>query len=152
MAVYQIVRHPDPVLREKAQEVRKITPQIRRLVANMVDTMYDASGVGLAAPQIGVSKRVVVIDPGNNLIVLINPEIVSLEGVPELGEEGCLSIPGVWGQVERVPRVKVRGYNLEGKPVAYTAEGLAARAFQHEIDHLDGILFLDRAVRIYKKE
>ncbi len=152
MAVFQIVRHPDPILREKAREVKKITPQIEKLVANMVETMYDAGGVGLAAPQIGVSKRVVVVDLGNNLIVLINPEIVRLEGDPELGEEGCLSVPGIWGQVERAPRLTVRGYNLKGKPVAYSAEGLASRVFQHEIDHLDGILFLDRAVRVYKKE
>lgn len=151
MAVFQIVNYPDPVLREKAREVQKITPQIGKLVTNLVDTMYDAAGVGLAAPQIGVSKRVIVIDPGDNLIVLINPEIVRLEGEEELGEEGCLSIPGVWGKVKRAPWVTVRGYDLQGKPVAYDAEGLAARAFQHEIDHLDGIVFLDRAVKTYKK-
>jgi peptide deformylase len=152
LAVFQIVRHPDPILREKAREIKKITPQIEKLVANMVDTMYAAGGIGLAAPQIGVSKRVVVVDPGSNLIILVNPEVERLEGDPELGEEGCLSIPGVWGPVERAPQVVVRGYDLGGKPVMYNAEGYAARAFQHEIDHLDGILFVDRAVRVYKRE
>ncbi|MBE0467791.1 MAG: peptide deformylase [Candidatus Desulforudis sp.] len=152
MAVYHIVSHPDPILREKAQEVKEITPRIKKLVTNMIDTLRDASGVGLAAPQIGVPKRVLVVGAGDNVIVLINPEIVSLEGEPELGEEGCLSLPGLWGKVNRAPRVTVRGYNLEGKQVGYNAEGLASRAFQHEVDHLDGILFIDRAVEVYKKE
>ncbi len=153
MAVFQIVEYPDPILREKAREVLKITPQIERLVTNMLDTMQEAGGVGLAAPQIGVSKRVIVVeDPEKRPIVLINPEIVILEGDRETAEEGCLSVPGVWGQVERRLRLTVRGFNLEGKQMAYLAEGFTARAFQHEIDHLDGIVFLDRATSIYKKK
>ncbi|MEW6457534.1 MAG: peptide deformylase [Bacillota bacterium] len=153
MAVFQIVQYPDPILREKAREVQKITPQIERLAVNLVDTMRQSGGVGLAAPQIGVSKRVIVVeDPEKNPIVLINPEIVKLEGDKETAEEGCLSVPGVWGQVERRMCLTVRGYNLEGKQVAYLVEGFTARAFQHEIDHLDGIVFLDRATTIYKRK
>lgn len=153
MAVFQIVQYPDPILREKAREVRKITPQIERLAANLVDTMRHNGGVGLAAPQIGVSKRVIVVeDPEKNPIVLINPEIVKLEGDKETAEEGCLSVSGVWGQVERRMSMTVRGYNLEGRSVTYLVEGFTARAFQHEIDHLDGIVFLDRASTVYKRK
>lgn len=153
MAVFQIVQYPDPILREKAREIRKITPQIERLAMNLVDTMRMSGGVGLAAPQIGVSKRMIVVeDPEKNPIVLINPEIVKLEGDKETAEEGCLSVPGVWGEVERRVSMTVRGYNLEGKSVAYLVEGFTARAFQHEIDHLDGIVFLDRAATVYKRK
>lgn len=153
MAVFQIVQYPDPILREKACEIQKITPQIERLAVNLVDTMRHSGGVGLAAPQIGVSKRMIVVeDPEKNPIVLINPEIVKLEGDKETAEEGCLSVPGVWGEVERRVSMTVRGYNLEGKSVAYLIEGFTARAFQHEIDHLDGIVFLDRAATVYKRK
>jgi len=153
LAVFQIVQYPDPILREKACEIQKITPQIERLAVNLVDTMRHSGGVGLAAPQIGVSKRMIVVeDPEKNPIVLINPEIVKLEGDKETAEEGCLSVPGVWGEVERRVSMTVRGYNLEGKSVAYLIEGFTARAFQHEIDHLDGIVFLDRAATVYKRK
>ncbi|MEW6541181.1 MAG: peptide deformylase [Bacillota bacterium] len=153
MAVFQIVQYPDPILREKAREIQKITPQIERLAVNLVDTMRISGGVGLAAPQIGVSKRMIVVeDPEKNPIILINPEIVKLEGDKETAEEGCLSVPGVWGEVERRVSMTVRGYNLEGKSVAYLVEGFTARAFQHEIDHLDGIVFLDRAATVYKRK
>jgi peptide deformylase len=153
LAVFQIVQYPDPILREKAREIQKITPQIERLAVNLVDTMRISGGVGLAAPQIGVSKRMIVVeDPEKNPIILINPEIVKLEGDKETAEEGCLSVPGVWGEVERRVSMTVRGYNLEGKSVAYLVEGFTARAFQHEIDHLDGIVFLDRAATVYKRK
>ncbi len=152
MAIYRILCHPDAFLREKASDVRKVTPQIEKLVQNMLDTMYDANGVGLAAPQIGVSKRVVVLGPGEEVLVLINPRIITATGEPEIGEEGCLSVPDVWGLVRRSPTVVVEGWNLQGKEFSFEAEGLMARAIQHEIDHLDGILFIDRAEKLLKKE
>ena len=149
LAVYQIVTYPEPVLREKAKEITKITPNIQRLIENMADTMYASGGIGLAAPQIGISKRAVVVDLGDGLIVLINPEITKSEG-RERGKEGCLSFPDIWGEVERAVSVKVRGFNLKGEEVFISAEGFLARAFQHEIDHLDGIVFIDRAIKIYR--
>ncbi|GAW91425.1 peptide deformylase [Calderihabitans maritimus] len=146
MAVYQIVKVGDPILREKAAKVNKITPAVIRLLENMADTMYEAKGVGLAAPQIGVSKRVIVVDVGNGLIEMINPEIIESSG-SEVAVEGCLSIPGVHGEVERAARVKVRGLNRKGKEIEIEGEGLLARALQHEIDHLNGVLFIDKVVR-----
>ncbi|MBU4532615.1 MAG: peptide deformylase [Eubacteriales bacterium] len=149
MAVYQVVTYPDPVLREKAKEITKITPSINRLIENMADTMYASGGIGLAAPQIGVSKRAVVVDLGDGLMVLINPEITKAEG-RERGKEGCLSFPDMWGEVDRALSVKVRAFNLKGEEIFISAEGFLARALQHEIDHLDGIVFIDRAVKIEK--
>ncbi|MHB9094340.1 MAG: peptide deformylase [Eubacteriales bacterium] len=150
MAVYSIVEIGDPVLREKARPVPKITPNVIKLLENMAETMYDAEGVGLAAPQVGVSKRVVVIDAGEGLIELINPEIILKEGL-DTDAEGCLSVPGVRGEVQRAARVVVKALNREGKEVRHEGEGLLARAFQHELDHLDGILFVDKAENITKK-
>lgn len=144
MAVYQIVEIGAEVLREKSMEVKQVTPNIVKLIDNMLETMYDANGVGLAAPQIGVSKRVIVIDVGEGPIELVNPVILEREG-EELDDEGCLSIPGVTGQVARAARVKVQGLNREGKLQEFEADGLLARAFQHEIDHLEGVLFVDKA-------
>ena len=149
MAVYRIVEMGEPVLREKARPVPKITPNVIKLLENMADTMYDARGVGLAAPQVGVSKRVVVVDAGDGLIELINPEIITKEGMAS-DSEGCLSIPGVTGEVQRAARVTVRALDREGREVEYEGEGLLARAFQHEIDHLEGILFVDKAQNIKK--
>ncbi|MDN5348361.1 MAG: peptide deformylase [Clostridia bacterium] len=146
MAIYRILRIGDPLLRAKAEPVKKITPAILKLLRNMADTMYDASGVGLAAPQIGILKRVIVIDVGEGLLELINPEILESEGI-EIGVEGCLSVPGVQGEVPRAAKVKVRGLDREGKVKECAAEGLLARALQHEIDHLDGILFIDKVTR-----
>lgn len=150
MALLHIVRYPDPVLREKAGKVTRITPNLKRMVENMAETMYDASGIGLAAPQIGISKRVIIVDPGEGLITLINPEIVKMSG-KERAREGCLSFPGVWGEVDRAQSVEVRGLDLDGEEVYIAAEGFLARALQHEIDHLDGIVFTDRAVEVFKE-
>ncbi|RKO67294.1 peptide deformylase [Desulfofundulus salinus] len=147
MAVFKIVLYGDEVLREKARPVAKITPNIHKLLDNMRDTMYHARGVGLAAPQIGVSKRVIVVDTGEGLIELINPEIVEARG-EETDTEGCLSLPNVVGEVTRATEVRVKGLDRHGNPVEHHARGFLARALQHEIDHLDGILFIDRAVRI----
>lgn len=144
MAVYQIVEMGAEVLREKSKEVKEITPNIVRLLDNMFDTMYAADGVGLAAPQIGITKRVVVIDVGDGPIELINPVIVDQEGESD-DNEGCLSIPGVTGDVVRAATVTVHALNREGKLQEIKAEGLLARCCQHEIDHLEGILFVDKA-------
>lgn len=149
MAVYEIVKDEHPVLREIAKPIPKINPNIHKLLKNMSDTMYDAKGVGLAAPQIGISKRAVVIDVGEGLIQLINPEIIHLEG-QEIDEEGCLSYPGVTGEVSRATKCRVRAMDPSGNEIELEGEGLLARAFQHEIDHLNGIVFLDKAKNIRK--
>ncbi|MGB9792631.1 MAG: peptide deformylase [Thermacetogeniaceae bacterium] len=150
MAVYKIVELGDQVLREKAVPVPEINRNILKLLDNLVDTMYAAKGVGLAAPQIGVSKRVIVVDAGEGLVELINPEIISSRG-EEVAIEGCLSIPGVAGEVKRAQEVEVKGLDRTGKVVRVQAKGLFARALQHEIDHLDGILFIDKALRLFKE-
>ena len=153
MAIRVIRTKGDPVLREVALAVQEITPQVKKLLDDMVETMYDAEGVGLAAPQIGISKRMIVIDvqDDNGLLKLINPVIIKSEG-KESAVEGCLSFPGVAGEVERDLKVTIRALNEKGNPVELCASGLLARAFQHEIDHLDGILFVDRTSRFVEEE
>ena len=152
MAVYEIVKKGDPILRGKAKEVREINASILRLLDNMKDTMYAANGVGLAAPQIGVPKRVIVVDIGDGeLFELVNPEIVFSEGL-ETDTEGCLSVPGVIGEVARAQKIKIKGLNRQGKTVEIEAEDLLARAFQHEMDHLEGILFIDKAQNLRSAE
>ncbi len=136
----------DPVLRHVAEPVTEVTPRIRRLVDAMFDVMYAAKGIGLAAPQVGHSVRVIILDikeKGCPPCALINPEIVVREGV-QYSEEGCLSCPGLTGRVERAARVAVRYLDLKGNQCIMEGEKLLAAALQHEIDHLDGILFLDR--------
>ncbi|WP_089610130.1 peptide deformylase [Dehalobacterium formicoaceticum] len=145
-AVYEIVKIGDPLLREKAKKVPKVNANIEKLLDNMADTMRAADGVGLAAPQIGISKCVVVIDVGEGLIELINPEIIAQEG-HELDAEGCLSVPDMQGKVMRALKVTVKGLDRRGQDVHITGEGLLARALQHEIDHLHGVLFVDRMVK-----
>lgn len=151
MAIRIIVTEPDEVLHQVAKEVKKITPNVQKLLTDMADTMYDAEGVGLAAPQVGILKRLIVIDVGdeNGLIELINPEIVSEEG-EQFGPEGCLSIPGYRGDVRRALTVTVKGLDRNGKEVTYTGSELLARAFLHEIDHLNGVLYTDLAERVYQ--
>lgn len=153
MAIRVIVKYPDPILREKSVEVRNINKNIIKLLDDMAETMYDADGVGLAAPQVGVSKRVTVIDVGDEhgLIELINPEIIEKSG-EQIGPEGCLSFPGIVGEVRRAQKCKVRALNRYGEVFEIEGEGLLARAFQHEIDHLNGVLFTDLAERYYEKE
>ncbi len=146
MAVYRIVELGDQVLREKARPVPEINKNILKLLDNLADTMYAAKGVGLAAPQIGISKRVIVVDAGEGLLELVNPEIIGSRG-EDIAVEGCLSIPGVAGEVKRAEQVEVKGLDRAGKVVKVRANGLLARALQHEIDHLDGILFIDKAIR-----
>jgi peptide deformylase len=151
MAIRMIVKHPDEVLREKAKPVRAVTDNIRKLLNDMAETMYDARGVGLAAPQIGISKRLIVVDVGDEhgLIRMVNPEILESSG-EQFGPEGCLSIPGLQGDVRRKQKVKVKGLDPDGNEIVIDAEGYLARAFQHEIDHLNGVLFIDIAERVYE--
>ncbi|MFH5183039.1 peptide deformylase [Paenibacillus sp. TAB 01] len=154
MAIKMIVKDPDPVLREVCKPVTKITPNIHKLLNDMVDTMYDAEGVGLAAPQIGILKRVIVMDCGEEhggLIELINPEVFETEG-EQFGPEGCLSIPNRTGDVRRAQRVKVRGLNREGKEIVVEGTDLLARCILHEVDHLNGVLYTDLAETMYRNE
>lgn len=153
MAVRVIVKNPDPILREKAIEVKNINQNVIKLLDDMIETMYDAEGVGLAAPQVGVSKRVAVIDVGdeNGVIELINPVIISKSG-EQLGPEGCLSFPGLVGDVRRAQTCRVRALNRHGEEFELEGEGLLARAIQHEIDHLNGVLFVDFVERYYEQE
>jgi len=147
MAILEIKEYGEPILRGKALPVKEIDPEILNLIKDMAETMYTDSGVGLAAPQVGVSKRIIIIDgEEEGLMVLINPILVKSEG-ELVEEEGCLSIPGIYSQVKRASKVTVRALNENGDPIEMTKEGLAARALQHEIDHLDGILFIDRIGR-----
>lgn len=149
MAIYKIVEVGDDVLRERAVRVTKFGPHLEKLLDNMRDTMYANQGVGLAAPQIGVSKRVIVVDIGDGLVEFVNPVIVEYEGT-QIDSEGCLSIPGMVGEVARADRIKVKGLNRYGKEIELPAQGYLARALQHEIDHLDGILFIDKAKNLKK--
>ena len=137
----------DPVLREKAQPVREITTDLRALIDDMFETMYAEEGVGLAAPQIGIGERVIVVDPRLPEVApfaLLNPVIVERSRDTEKGEEGCLSLPGLKDIVERATDVVVEGLSPDGEAVRLPAEGLLARVLQHEVDHLDGVLFIDR--------
>ncbi|MBM7685506.1 peptide deformylase [Defluviitalea raffinosedens] len=146
MALRQIRKDGDEILRKKSKEVKEITPSILTLLDDMAETMYHAEGVGLAAPQVGVLKRIVVIDVGDGIIELINPEIIEEEG-EQIGAEGCLSIPGLSGEVKRPQRVKVKALNRHGEEIILEGEGLLAVAFCHEIDHLNGVLFTDKVIR-----
>ncbi|MCB8814001.1 peptide deformylase [Desulfosporosinus shakirovi] len=149
MAVYQIVEIGADVLREKAKEVKEVNSSIIKLLDNMIDTLHAAEGVGLAAPQIGVSKRVIIVEVDNVLLELINPVILEKEGA-NTAEEGCLSIPNMTGDVVRAAKVRVQGLNREGEMLDIKADRLLARALQHEIDHLEGVLFVDVAKKTYR--
>lgn len=151
MALRIIVHEPDEVLHQIAKEVPKITPNIQKMLTDMADTMYHAEGVGLAAPQIGILKRVIVVDVGDEhgLIEMVNPVILSAEG-EQLGPEGCLSIPGINGDVLRHQKITVKGLDRNGREITVEAEDFLARAFQHEIDHLNGVLFTEIAQRVYE--
>src|SRR6516162_2709486 len=151
MAKLQLRYYPDEVLMQKAKKISRFDSSVRKLAQDMLDTMYENNGVGLAAPQVGVSQRIMVIDVSgedepNRPIVFINPQITKKEG-ELVGLEGCLSFPGVFFEVKRANRIVVRYQNLSGKEVKLEAEGnLLCRAIQHEVDHLDGEIFIDKAV------
>ena len=160
----EIVTHPHPVLRAQAHKVRKVTDATRQLIDDMVETMRLAPGVGLAAPQVGVSQRVIVVeytepeDEGEEnarppkLYAVVNPEIVRRSPEMVSGTEGCLSIPGYLGTLDRHAWVSVKGLNRHGQPFRLKAQGWLARIFQHEIDHVNGILYIDRATEVWRPE
>lgn len=145
MALRTIRKHGDELLRKKSKKVDDINDRILTLLKDMEETMYAADGVGLAAPQVGILKRVVVIDIGEGILRLINPEIISSEG-SYVDTEGCLSIPGEQGEVERPYKVKVKALNEKGEEIIVEGEELLARALCHEIDHLEGVLFVDKII------
>jgi peptide deformylase len=156
MAIRKIVFTPDEVLRRKAHKITSFDKDLDQLIDDMVDTLHDAPGVGLAAPQVGVSQQLIIVEYSENeedrpkLYVVINPEIVKPSAETEIGIEACLSIPGMAGEVERHISITVKGFNRHGKPVKYKVSGWLARIFQHEIDHLEGVLFTDLATRIWQ--
>jgi peptide deformylase len=158
MTTLNILCFPDPRLRTRAKPVEQVDDSIRQLADDMLETMYAAPGIGLAATQVNVDKRIVVIDISeekNQPLCLINPEVVELDGVEEM-EEGCLSVPGVYESVQRADQVRIRALDREGQPVEMRTDGLLAVCIQHEIDHLDGKLFVDylsqlKRTRIRKK-
>ncbi len=151
MPLRNIRQNNDPVLRQKAVSVSKFTPQLRLLLEDMAETMLEAEGVGLAAPQVGIAKRIIVVKVDEGILEVVNPEITSAKGT-EVDVEGCLSLPGVFGEVPRYDRVTVSGRDRNGKKIELTAEGFLSRVLQHEIDHLDGVLFVDRASRLLSPE
>ena len=153
MALLNILHYPDPRLYKKAATVEKVDQAIRSLVRDMAETMYSAPGVGLAATQVDVHKRVIVIDSSetrDQLLVLINPEIIARQGV-QYCEEGCLSVPGIFEPVERSERVTARALGMDGKPFTLEAEKLLAVCIQHELDHLEGKVFVDYLSRLKQK-
>lgn len=162
MTLRKIVTLPEPVLRRKAHAVTKFDKDLQVLIEDMVDTMRDAPGVGLAAPQVGLSERLIVVEyyehdedeeneeAPKKVWAVLNPEIVKASEEMVMGIEGCLSIPNLVGEVERHESVQIKGLNRHGKPMKIKAEGWLARIFQHEIDHLNGILFTDRATRVWQ--
>jgi peptide deformylase len=160
MGIRKIVTLPDPVLRKKARKITEFGPELQTLIDDMVETMREAPGVGLAAPQVGISSRLIVVEFGDEededaprkLYVVVNPEIVRTDSETVSGVEGCLSIPQLVGNVERFDSVTVRGSNRRGQPLKIKAKGWLARIFQHEIDHLEGILFVDRTDEVWKVE
>lgn len=151
MGRYNVVREGDPVLRRISKPVKEVNANIVKLMNNMAETMYYSHGVGLAAPQVGINKRVIVVDVGERLIKLANPELIKTHGIQN-GPEGCLSIPGIYGNVKRSNYVKIRALDENNQEVTITAKGFEARALQHEMDHLDGILFIDKATDLEREE
>ncbi|MGB5438569.1 MAG: peptide deformylase [Gammaproteobacteria bacterium] len=153
MAILKILHYPDPRLRTVAKPVSRVDDTVRRLLDDMLETMYSAPGIGLAATQVNVDRRIVVIDISedkNQPLYLINPVIIELEGIEEM-DEGCLSVPGVFETVQRADRVKMQALDREGRPFELQADGLLAVCIQHEIDHLDGKLFVDYLSQLKQK-
>jgi len=155
MAVVEILKYPHPLLKKRSKEVDRIDGEVKRLIRDMIDTMYDANGIGLAACQVGISKRVVVLDispmdPQQAFFAMVNPEVISEEGEID-HEEGCLSVPDCLEKVKRKEKIRVKGLSLEGEEIDVAAEGILAIALQHEIDHLNGILILDRVSRLKRE-
>ncbi|MBM4309494.1 MAG: peptide deformylase [Deltaproteobacteria bacterium] len=147
MAKLEVLRYPNSVLRKKCEPIETIDDAVVQLARDMLETMYEDKGVGLAAPQVGVSRRLIVLDVGDGPLALINPEITSAEGTDTM-EEGCLCLPGINVEVERSARVRVVGLDTSGKPLDIDADDLLARALQHEIDHLSGTLIIDKVSKL----
>ncbi len=147
MALLNIVKEGDPTLRKVCRPVTEITPRILQLLDDMTETLIDSNGAGLAAPQVGILRRIAVVDMGDEIVELINPEIIAAEGQQQ-ELEGCLSVPDVWGITDRPRKVTVKALNRFGEEFTVTGEDLDARCFCHELDHLDGHLFTDKAIRI----
>ena len=160
MSLRKIITVPDPVLRRKAHKVTDFGADLQVLIDDMVETMRQAPGVGLAAPQVNVSQRLIVVEFGDEddeqvpakLYAIVNPEIIRPSQEMEKGNEACLSVPGFLGEVERISSLTLKGQNRHGQPIRIKAKGWLARIFQHEIDHLDGVLFTDRAIWVRKIE
>jgi len=169
MPLREIITLPDPILRRKAKPITKFDKELQVLIDDMIETMREAPGVGLAAPQVNIGQQLIVVEHAENdeededieemesappkpkkLFVMINPEIVKASEEKVMGIEGCLSIPGLQGEVERHEAIQVKGLNRFGKPQKLKVDGWMARIFQHEIDHLNGVLFTDRATRVWK--
>ncbi len=144
MAILNIVKEGDESLRKVCRPVTEITPRVKQILDDMLETLIDSGGIGLAAPQVGILRRIAIVDDGENYIELINPVITEREGEQE-EMEGCLSVPDVWGITHRPMRVKGRALNRDGEEFTFEGEGLTARCFCHELDHLDGKLFIDEA-------
>ncbi len=147
MAILEIKKFNEPVLREKCKEIKKIDKKIKKLIVDIAQTMEKNQGVGLSAPQVGLARRIIVVQAdfkGQRILALVNPKILKKGPETEIGEEGCLSFPGIYLKIKRAKEVEIEGLNIEGKKIKIKAKGLSARVFQHEIDHLDGILFFDR--------
>jgi len=140
----EIVTHPNEVLRQEAAPIEEITEEVRDLADKMTETMFREDGIGLAAPQVGIGKKLIVINLEDEFHIMLNPEIAEKSGEEESMDEGCLSVPGVEAPVSRSKEVVVRGKNLDGEEVELEKEGLPARVFQHEVDHVTGMLFIDR--------
>ena len=144
MAVLSMRRYGDPILRLLAAPVAAVTPEIKKLIADMAETMWHQVGIGLAAPQIGVSLRIFVMDDGKRgARAIVNPVVTERGGVVK-EEEGCLSLPGIFAEVERSKSLRIEGLDGDGQPISFEAQGLQAKIIQHELDHLDGVLFIDR--------
>lgn len=151
MSSFPIKLVGEEVLRAKAREVDVFDASLSRLLDDMLETMYAAPGIGLAAPQVGISRRLIVLDVGDGPIRMANPKIVEKQG-EQVGLEGCLSIPGLYGDVRRFDKIVVKGQDAQGRPFKVQAEGLLSRCFQHEIDHLDGRLFTDLALNLHEQK
>lgn len=161
MPLRKIVTLPDPILRRRAHPVTRFDSYLQSLIDDMIETMRSAPGVGLAAPQVGIPSRVIVVeypvddeqeDAPKKLFAVVNPEIKDISAETEMGVEGCLSIPGLHGEVERALAVTVKGQTRRGQPFKIKAKGWMARIFQHEVDHINGVVFTDRAAKVWRPE
>ncbi len=150
MSIKEIITYPAPVLRKKSEPVEEIDEEIKKLIEDMTETMYASRGIGLAAIQTGILKCVIVVNVGEGLVELINPEMLEDEGETQM-EEGCLCLPGVMVEIRRSENIKVKGLNRKGEEIVINAEGLLARALQHEIDHLKGVLIIDKVSKMKRE-